>query len=143
MRKGFILFAFLSLLSASAVTAETLTISVKNISPVKGKLLLALCNSREEYKKKSGSFMAREVSVTGPIMSITIKDVPEGEYAVKIIHDENSNGKLDTSFIGIPKEGFGFSNTAKVKMGPPSYEKAKFSVRGDSSISMNLIRFQQ
>jgi len=41
------------------------------------------------------------------------EDIPPGTYAMAVIHDENMNGKLDTHLLGIPKEGFGFSNDAK------------------------------
>jgi uncharacterized protein (DUF2141 family) len=38
------------------------------------------------------------------------EDIPPGTYALAVIHDENMNGKLDTNFLGMPKEGYGFSN---------------------------------
>ena len=55
-------------------------------------------------------------------------DLPSGEYAISVFHDENENQKLDTNFISIPKESFGFSNNVLGLMGPPSFEKAKFQV---------------
>jgi uncharacterized protein (DUF2141 family) len=53
--------------------------------------------------------------------------VAPGTYAVSVLHDVNSNGDLDTNFLGIPKEPLGFSNGAKPKMGPPSFDAAKFT----------------
>ena len=55
-------------------------------------------------------------------------DLAPGKYAISIIHDENNNDKLDTNFIGIPKEGFGFSNNPRIMFGPPSFEKASFEI---------------
>ena len=46
------------------------------------------------------------------------KDVPSGEYAISIYHDINSNAKLDTNFLGIPKEDYTCSNGAMGFMGP-------------------------
>ncbi len=53
-----------------------------------------------------------------------------GTYAVSVFHDENSNGKLDTNFMGMPREGVGASNNAKGHFGPPKFDAAKFSFSG-------------
>lgn len=57
-------------------------------------------------------------------------DVTPGRYAVSVYHDENSNQKMDTNFLGIPKEGVGSSNDAKGKMGPPKFDAAAFTYSG-------------
>jgi uncharacterized protein (DUF2141 family) len=59
--------------------------------------------------------------------------VPAGVYAIACFHDENKNGKFDRGFLGIPKEGAVASNYAKGFMGPPPYEKAKFSFAGTAT----------
>ena len=56
--------------------------------------------------------------------------LPAGHYAISVMHDENSNGKVDTNFIGIPKEGVGASNDAKGSMGPPKFDDAGFDYAG-------------
>jgi uncharacterized protein (DUF2141 family) len=56
--------------------------------------------------------------------------IAPGRYAVSVFHDENSNGKMDTNFIGIPKEGVGASNDAKGRFGPPKFEAAAFQYSG-------------
>ncbi len=56
-------------------------------------------------------------------------DVPAGHYALSVVHDENGNGKLDT-FLKIPREGFGFSRNPPIRMGPPRFDEARFSVTG-------------
>lgn len=53
--------------------------------------------------------------------------VPPGDYAATILHDENSNNKMDMNFLGIPSEGFGVSNNIMV-MGPPAFNDTKFTV---------------
>jgi uncharacterized protein (DUF2141 family) len=65
--------------------------------------------------------------------------IPPGTYALAVIHDENSNGKLDTNWLGIPTEGYGFSNDAKALLGTPSFAAASFSYDGqtqDMTISL-------
>ena len=67
-------------------------------------------------------------------------DIPPGTYALAVIHDENMNGKLDTNWLGVPTEGYGFSNDAKALMGAPSFDAASFPYDGrnlDLRISLN------
>lgn len=54
--------------------------------------------------------------------------VPPGRYAAVVIHDENSNMKLDRNFFGVPKEGFGFSNNPRVAFSAPSFQNAEVRV---------------
>lgn len=66
--------------------------------------------------------------------------VPPGRYAVVVIHDENSNMRLDRNFFGIPKEGFGFSNNPRVILAAPSFQAAEVSVACPSTqLGINLI----
>jgi uncharacterized protein (DUF2141 family) len=51
-------------------------------------------------------------------------EVPAGRYAAAVIHDENSNMKLDRNVFGIPKEGFGFSDNPQVVFSAPAFRKA-------------------
>ncbi len=57
--------------------------------------------------------------------------LPHGTYAVAVIHDENSNAKLDT-FAGIPREGFGFSRNPPIRFGAPRFAAARFAVESDA-----------
>jgi uncharacterized protein (DUF2141 family) len=82
------------------------------------------------------------------IMVIKIRDtqarcdflnIPAGTYALAVIHDENMNGKLDTNWLGIPTEGYGFSNDAKALLGPPSFSAASFLYDGqDLELTISL-----
>lgn len=58
--------------------------------------------------------------------------VPEGTYAVAVLHDEDGNGEMATGLFGIPTEGYGASNDARGTMGPPSWEDARFRFDGTS-----------
>jgi uncharacterized protein (DUF2141 family) len=68
------------------------------------------------------------------------EDLPPGVYAIAVIHDENMNGKLDTNWLGVPKEGYGFSKDAKGSLGPPLFSQASFEYGGETlnlTISLN------
>jgi uncharacterized protein (DUF2141 family) len=67
------------------------------------------------------------------------EDIPPGTYALAVVHDENMNGKLDTNWLGIPKEGYGFSNDVKALLGAPSFSATSFQYDGgtlDLTISL-------
>lgn len=59
-------------------------------------------------------------------------DIPPGTYALAVIHDENMDGKLNTNFLGVPSEGYGFSSGAEAGMSAPSFEAASFSYGGEN-----------
>ena len=68
------------------------------------------------------------------------EDIPPGTYALAVIHDENMNGKLDTNWLGIPKEGYGFSNDVKDLLSSPPFSAASFQYDGgtlDLTISLH------
>ncbi len=67
------------------------------------------------------------------------EDIPPGTYAMAVIHDENMNGKLDTNWLGVPTEGYGFSNDAKGVVGAPSFSAASFPYNGQNlELTMSL-----
>lgn len=67
------------------------------------------------------------------------EDIPPGTYAMAVIHDENMNGKLDTNVLGIPTEGYGFSNDAKGTVGAPAFAAASFLYDGQNvELTMSL-----
>lgn len=68
------------------------------------------------------------------------EDIPPGTYALAVVHDENMNGKLDTNWLGIPIEGYGFSNDVKALLSAPSFSSASFQYSGgtlDLTISLH------
>jgi uncharacterized protein (DUF2141 family) len=65
---------------------------------------------------------------------VVLKNLKPGNYAFKYFHDENDDEKLNTNFVGMPKEGFGFSNNAKGTFGIPAFEKMIFEVTQSDTI---------
>lgn len=78
----------------------------------------------------------RSIKIIDNSCTLIFKDLPRGSYAVRYFHDENGNDELDTNILGIPKEGFGFSNDAFGRFGPKDFEEWLFPVNGDTEISM-------
>jgi uncharacterized protein (DUF2141 family) len=109
----------------------------------KGQILCALFASADAFPKKADKAVAR---LTAKIVErkavCDFTGVAPGTYAVSVVHDENSNGKLDTNFIGMPREGVGASNDAKGHMGPPKFAAASFHYEGgrlDLKIHVNYL----
>jgi putative oxidoreductase len=69
-------------------------------------------------------------SIHGWHATCVFEDVAPGSYAMAFLHDEDDDGDLDRDWIGMPQEGFGFSNDAPVRLGPPSFESARFAHTG-------------
>lgn len=65
--------------------------------------------------------------------AIVFNDLQPGQYAIAILHDENGDQKMNTNGLGIPKEGYGFSNNVTGAFGPPSFKRASFKFNGDLS----------
>ncbi len=59
-------------------------------------------------------------------------ELPPGDYAVMVLHDENSNSKVDT-VMGIPREGVGFSRNPSLMFGPPRFDAVRLHIPAGSS----------
>jgi len=132
-----IVFVFLALLVSPVAWAAQLTITIDNIQTPKGKLHISIYSDAESYKNERGAIRELEVAVDSSVHTIVVEDLAEGEYAVQLVHDENNNGKFDTNFVGIPKEGYGFSNNGG-RFGPPRFEKALFRLSEKTHINIKL-----
>ena len=123
-----ILISLLSTITGLAQQQKVLNVLVKvtNIKTDTGKVYLALYNNKNSFLSKT--LLGKKVDIKNGVAEAAFTDLPEGEYAISVFHDENDNGKLDSNFMGIPKEPYGFSNNASGFMGPPKWEDAKILV---------------
>jgi uncharacterized protein (DUF2141 family) len=111
-------------------------VTIRGIEEIKGSILVAVYNSEDSFMKKH--ITSRKIKITGSEVTLVFENVKADNYAITTFHDENDNDKLDTNFMGIPKELYGFSNDAKGSFGPPSFEKAKVKVDGDKKLVINI-----
>ena len=118
-------------------TAEEkkLTVQITNVTSEEGQIILAIYNSSENYDKR---IAFQEVKLKPEIDTVIFEtNVSDGEYLVMLVHDINNNGKLDTSFIGMPKEPVGLSNYDGKGI-PGKFKKHKFSVNENTEIIIPL-----
>jgi uncharacterized protein (DUF2141 family) len=112
---------------AHAASKGTITVVVTDLNNNKGRLSAVLFNDAEAFPKQSDkAVQVARSQINDKTGTVQFDEVPYGEYAIVILHDENSNGKMDYSTLGMPEEGYGFSNNAKGMLGPPDYKDAMF-----------------
>ena len=116
--------------------SQSLKVTVKNVKSSNGMVRLALYNSEELHMKKE--IQTREVKPTNGVAEVFFENVIPGVYSISVMHDVNDNKELDTNLIGIPKEGFGFSNDAMGTFGPPDFKKASFSYPDKKEMVISL-----
>jgi uncharacterized protein (DUF2141 family) len=91
-----------------------------------GTARIGLSNSEENWNMKDTAYAGMISEIQNDSVRVTFENIPFGEYGVKVHHDENSDDDMDTNFLGIPTENYGFSNNASGTFGPPDWEDAKF-----------------
>ena len=130
----------LSLLFTCSAGAATLTVVVTGVTEAKGSVMVAVVAGNPGFKEAIPPAAALMQPAQTGEMTFTASDLPPGEYAVKVMHDVNGNGKLDTSFIGMPVEPWAMSNNARGRFGPPRWEAVKFSINGDTTHTVTLAK---
>lgn len=108
--------------SASALCQTNLQVTVTNIKGVKGNIMVGIFDSDEKFLKEP--LDGRMAKANGDSITVVFENLKPGKYAVSVLHDANKNQDLDKNKLGIPKEGFGFSNNVNGAMGPPSFKRA-------------------
>ena len=128
-----IVFIFLSpkLFSQTNQTDSTIypgkiIVTIVGFENNEGDCRFAINNSEELHEREDTVFIGLILPIKNDTVVVEIDSLNYGWYAIKVLEDENRNAELDTDFLGIPSERYGYSNDASGWFGPPSWEKAKF-----------------
>jgi uncharacterized protein (DUF2141 family) len=116
----------LLLLMGNAPTAE-LEVQLQKLRNERGSVHLCLTRNPAHFPDCGNDPAALKRSVPAAIATIRFTGIVPGDYALAVLHDENRNGKLDT-LVGIPREGFGFSRSPAVLLGPPRFHQVRFGI---------------
>lgn len=128
------LFLIIIVLSSLSLKSQNiLTIEISGISSNKGKVLLELRDGEDKFVKGLYAEIVNHKCI------LIVDDLKVGKYSFSYFHDENNNEKLDKNFLGMPIEGFGFSNNAKGRFGPPAFEKTVFELKKTVNQKCNSI----
>lgn len=114
---------------ASAMAQGTIIVRVVAFRSATGNIHLSLYNKEERFPDKDMRIRLLKVPVTNSsVVEMKFENVPYGTYAIAGLHDENRSGDMDYTWMGMPKEGYCFSNDAKPFLSAPSFSEAKFKL---------------
>ena len=137
------LIAAISLLSLPGATLPGAQVSatVTGLRSGEGQVLACLTSMPSAFPKCEKDPDARSlIAPAAATVTLEFGSVPSGSYAIALVHDENANGKLDKRLI-VPREGFGFSRDAPVRLGPPSFKAAAFEVDEENTHQAIRMRY--
>ncbi len=126
------------LLASTSVTAADLKVKISDVRVHTGTISAMLVNSDAAWNGKVEPVTGRiaKVDTSGEI-SLEFKNLAPGKYAIRVMHDENDNGKLDTNAVDMPIEVYGFSNTPTA-MHPATFEEATCDVT-EAGSTINIV----
>ncbi len=114
--------------------ATAIRVHIEGLHSDRGKVICAVFAAADGFPKRIDRAFARTAAqILAGHATCEFLGVPAGIYAISVFHDENGNGKLDTNWLGIPREGVGASNNPKPRMGPPKFAAAEFQYSGGST----------
>jgi uncharacterized protein (DUF2141 family) len=125
--------------AAALASAANLTVTVKDVRNNTGAVLIVVYD-QSGFGKPELAKVKQKAGANAGEVKFVFQGLPAGKYAAAAFHDENGNGKLDRNSLGVPTEGFGFSNDAQGTAGPPTFNQAAFDFDGktDKAISFSL-----
>lgn len=137
------LFLFATLMVNIKVDTYSLTAKVIDLNNSKGTVIFSLYNKDgtipdEKFKKY---YKTKTVSIIDKKAEVTFTNLPQGFYAVTVLHDENNNKKIDKKFmLPLPEEGVGFSNYDDFGLSNrPNFKNANFKLIKDATITVKVI----
>lgn len=124
-------------LLASAQAPAGLVVEVHGLRNTHGLVQICLTGDPHHFPNCQDDPTALRRTVPAAEASRIVLSPSNGQYALALVHDENGNGRLDT-FMGMPREGFGFSRDAPVRFGPPRFEDARFTLEGSQTLVVTI-----
>ena len=116
----------LLLISEYSYGQGRIDVEFHNLPSNEGQVIFMLFNNESGFPKATDqAFKIEKVKISDQKASSRFEDLPFGEYAISAIHDENSDGVVETNWMGMPKEKVGISGQAE---GRPSFQKASFQL---------------
>jgi uncharacterized protein (DUF2141 family) len=131
--KTMIIFIFLLISLMPALQAQhQIDIEVTGIRNDNGRIMLQMMDENEKIVMQEMSPIKEKTS------RFLLRDVAPGRYGIRYFHDENGNSEIDTSAIGRPVEGYGFSNNPPARLGMPRFEKWLFELKEDKKMVLTI-----
>lgn len=121
-----------------AVNAADLTVRIEGLTQSKGEVSIALFKTGDGFPMDAGKAVCVWLPANVSGVTHQFKGIMPGTFAVAAAHDLNGNRKLDTNWVGIPKEPWGVSNNVRPALRAPRFSEASFSVDGASATTISI-----
>ena len=127
---------------SAETTGATVTVTVTNLRNTDGMVRACMTSDQDRFPRCQGSANGYSAVVpAGEATTLRFRNVAPGTYAIALLHDENDNGRADRALGMMPREGFGFSRDARVRMGPPRFDEAAIEVGTTSTRQTIRMRY--
>jgi len=127
------------LLSYIALNSQNVEVIIKGIRSERGQVSIGVYKDEDSFRKEKAflNFLFPKETISAGEMRIRLTLEP-GVYGLASLDDENNDGKMEYNIIGIPKEGFGFSNFYLSGFSRPKFEDFKFIVNPGEKKSITI-----
>ncbi|MCK5537652.1 MAG: DUF2141 domain-containing protein [Bacteroidales bacterium] len=139
MRTLVFIFYFIRFSLVATTQNYNLTINISNIQDIRGEIRIGIYNSSADFPKEGKAYRNVVAKVVSSTTSIEINDLAPNDYGIALFHDDNSDKECNRNIMGIPLEGYGFSNNIKPIFSAPNFNECKFSLKQNVSITIKLI----
>jgi uncharacterized protein (DUF2141 family) len=128
---------------ASQPAGAKVMITVKDLRNHKGQLIFGIFKSADGFPIDSQKAVNWQVKPANADSVEFVATLPPGKYGASVLHDENSNGKMDKSLIGVPQEGYGVTNNPKPAVRAATYQESQFDLPPEGkSLTISIQYFQ-
>ncbi|MDN3583891.1 DUF2141 domain-containing protein [Mucilaginibacter flavus] len=138
-KRVLLLVGSLLIFLSSYARAQELELKITGIKSAKGSIIINVFKDEAGYEKEEPykKFSFNKQALANGSMTLEVSLDP-GTYGITLLDDENGNGKIDKNFIGIPKEGFGFSNFFMTKMKKPAFDDFKVDTKTQAKVQIKV-----
>lgn len=130
-----LLVQILVLTTTDALYAATVDVQISDLESNEGRLMVQVLDSEAALADKVPAIANLDLSPQ--IRSFSV-NLPAGTYAIRLLHDLDGNGTLNTNLLGMPSEPWAFSNNATGNFGPPSWQDMTFTISEEGSVTQEI-----
>ena len=127
---------------AGASAGTRLVVRVEGVRAATGQVVVTVYpDDAKRFLAPHGKLLRRRAPAAAPETQACFELPGPGAYAVAVYHDADANGRFDRTLVGLPAEGYGFSNDAPTKVGLPAFAAVRFPVHGPQTTARLTLRY--
>lgn len=123
---------------AQSALAAGVAVQVSGVASSQGQVGCLIFDQADGFPKVVDKAIKQQTQPAAPTVTCTFVDLSARNYAIAVNHDKNSNNKVDTNLLGIPKEEWGVSNNVRFKLRAPTFKEAQFSLTEGQQLTMTI-----